>query len=181
MRNLILLLRNWKYFLAFFELLSECEKCSILAILKFQSLFIKRFWQKKIRLCWKNMHPCLAPRGNLVRSRVIAPRKSSLEKESASQTWKIFSKSEFEHLGEILFILLWEVNKGGTQWPNYVMFWREYRANYQIQINYLKIKSRRDLWYSLIPREDTFFPRYHNFLFSWKILKRVDKPNIKLI
>ena len=28
----------------------------------------------------------LAPRGNLVRSRVIAPRKSSLENESASHT-----------------------------------------------------------------------------------------------
>ena len=30
----------------------------------------------------------LAPRGNLFRSKVMAPRKSSLEKESASQTWR---------------------------------------------------------------------------------------------
>ena len=39
----------------------------------------------------REQRPALrAPRGNLVRSSVIAPRKSSLEKESASQTCKYY-------------------------------------------------------------------------------------------
>ena len=58
-----------------------------------------------------------APRGNLVRSSVIAPRKSSLENESASHTLEYFEVKE-EHLMELLRRKYYSVY---TQWLNYVL------------------------------------------------------------